>query len=138
MLTARRLQTATLLRNGKVLVVGGFGEHGALSNAELYDPVAKSWAAAASLTPRRWGHTATLLNNGKVLVVGGTTNDKVSLADAQLYNPDTGTWKSVVPLDRPQQPYGDIAFRRQSAGGGRTQRACGQRRNIRPGKRRME
>lgn len=98
MLTARRLQTATLLRNGKVLVVGGFGEHGALSNAELYDPVAKSWAAAASLTPRRWGHTATLLNNGKVLVVGGTTNDKVSLADAQLYNPDTGTWESVGPL----------------------------------------
>ncbi len=39
-----------------------------LASAELYDPVADTWKAAASLTTAREGHTATLLGNGGVVV----------------------------------------------------------------------
>jgi len=41
----RREHSSTLLPNGKVLVVGGYGTYGAPSNAELYDPAARSWSA---------------------------------------------------------------------------------------------
>src|SRR5262249_7044591 len=70
--TARFAQTATLLANGKVLVVGGTSDGTtALSSAELYDPGTNTWSAAGSLGTARDGHTATLLANGKVLVTGG-------------------------------------------------------------------
>src|SRR4051794_29374402 len=68
MVSPRSSHTATLLRNGKVLVAGGADDAGELSSAELYDPVSKTWTATASLSGRRSGHTATLLRSHKVLV----------------------------------------------------------------------
>jgi len=67
----RQNHTATLLSNGKVLVVGGDGVTGVLASAELYDLTSDSWSSAGALITARTGHTATLLSNGKVLVVGG-------------------------------------------------------------------
>ena len=63
--------SATLLNNGKVLILGGRQAHNSLSSAELYDPVSGAWTATGSLATGRRIHTATLLPNGKVLVVGG-------------------------------------------------------------------
>ncbi len=60
-----------MLPNGKVLVAGGYGNGGALTSAELYDPASGSWTATGSLNTARDVHTATLLPNGKVLVAGG-------------------------------------------------------------------
>ena len=60
--------TATLLQNGKVLLVGGQSRAGVnLSSVELYDPAAGSAVAAASLSAPRAFHTATLLADGSVL-----------------------------------------------------------------------
>ncbi|HDR8961296.1 Kelch repeat-containing protein [Burkholderia vietnamiensis] len=70
----RRGHTATLLPNGKVLVVGGrmAGSNGdATAMAELFDPVKDTWVAVAPMRNARYGHSATLLRSGKVLVVVG-------------------------------------------------------------------
>jgi len=68
--TARRDHTATLLPNGKALVVGGHGSsNGSLASAELYDPVTNAWTAVGTLATARARHTATLLAKGKVPVV---------------------------------------------------------------------
>ena len=74
--TPRRDHTATVLQNGKVLVVGGSGNTGYLASAELYDPASHTWTTAGAGTPNtpRAFHTATLLPSGKVLVVGGFNN----------------------------------------------------------------
>src|SRR4051794_33219221 len=69
--TTRVNHTATLLPNGKVLVVGGSGNSGVTSGAELYDPALGTWTITASLQTKRYLHSATLLPNGKVLVAGG-------------------------------------------------------------------
>src|SRR5262249_15604990 len=57
----RSSHTATLLANGKVLVVGGD------ETAELYNPTTGTWSFTGSLATGRGGHTATLLLNGEVL-----------------------------------------------------------------------
>ena len=75
--TAHSSHTATLLGNGKVLVVGGGAfevRQGQYSTdiAELYDPITNSWTVTKPLVQgRRVFHTSTLLSNGTVLVVGG-------------------------------------------------------------------
>jgi hypothetical protein len=73
---ARWLHTATLLQDGRVLIVGG--AHGigiddmSLNTAEIYDPTSGTFALTASLANPTAMHTATLLANGQVLVAGGT------------------------------------------------------------------
>jgi len=93
--TARWAHTATLLSNGKVLVVGGYGVDGPLKNAELFDPATGTWRSAGNLNNARVGHTATLLANGKVLVTGGVDSYKTS----ELYDPATQTWSDTGGLN---------------------------------------
>jgi hypothetical protein len=79
---ARSGHIATLMPDGKVLVVGG---NEFISNAELYDPLTKTWTATANLQKGRYVFSATLLNNGSVLVVGGL-GVAGPLSDVELHN----------------------------------------------------
>jgi N-acetylneuraminic acid mutarotase len=100
LLTPRSRHTATLLPNGKVLVVGGDNNAGfhSLSSAELYDPATGTWTATGSPGTPRFRHTATLLPNGKVLVAGGDNEMDGVLSSAQLYDPVSGTWTPTGSL----------------------------------------
>jgi len=99
--TGREEHTATLLRNGKVLIAGGTDGRGkVLASAELYDPVRDRWTPAGSMGETRIGHTATLLPSGKVLVVGGLVMPfpAPSLASTELYDPATNAWSIGAPM----------------------------------------
>jgi N-acetylneuraminic acid mutarotase len=98
--TKRIWHTATRLENGKILIAGG--DYGELIGAELFDPINGTWTVTGSLKVGRYAHTATLLENGMVLVVGGSDDgDFVStLASAELYDPNTGTWSLTGSLNR--------------------------------------
>ena len=97
MKAARASHTATLLANGKVLVLGGRNSNNiAISSAELYDPATGLWSTTGSLTNARYDHTATLLSNGKVLVAGGYNNGY--LTSAELYDPTSGQWNRIGSL----------------------------------------
>ena len=101
---ARRVFTATLLRNGKVIVAGGSDDTrtNALSSAELYDPATGIWSITGNLITARGDHTANLLPNGKVLVVGGFVDYQSGQVthSAELYDPTVGTWSNTGQLSR--------------------------------------
>jgi hypothetical protein len=81
----RRSHTATLLENGKVLIVGGDNQNGIVSQAEIFDPVSQVSALAAALITPRTDHSATRLSDGRVLVIGG--RDQIaSLQSTELYD----------------------------------------------------
>ena len=90
----RTQHTLTLLKDGKVLVTGGW-DYGwqSFTSAELYDPAAGTWSFTASMNETRVAHTATRLQDGRVLVTGGKDNSKFNpQASAELYDPLTETW----------------------------------------------
>ena len=98
--TGRYFHTATLLPNGKVLIVGGIGTNGVLNSAELYDPAARTWRGTGSLNSAGIArHSATLLPNGKVLVAGGIRRDNSFGNIAELYDPLTERWASTGNLN---------------------------------------
>jgi N-acetylneuraminic acid mutarotase len=109
--TPVRGQTATLLPNGTVLVAGGSNSTGTTADAEIYDPASGTWTPTASLPMSIQGHTATLLLNGTVLVAGGesidvSTGAGAATANAEIYDPATGTWTPTGNLLTPLQNQG--------------------------------
>jgi len=97
---ARLFPTATLLVDGRVLVVGGrYGPTGPLlKSAELFHPSTNTWSPVPDMSRGRIQHAATLLANGKVLVTGGVDAQDARIAAAELYDPVTNTWSSAGSL----------------------------------------
>jgi len=94
---ARLNHTATVLSDGRVLVVGGSGKNGEILNScEIYNPVTRKWTFVDSLNIARYEHSATLLPNGKVLVAGGRSGPYSWLSrTCEVYNPELNAWTLV-------------------------------------------
>ncbi len=92
MTMARSSHQATLLPDGKVLIVG----HGFDSSAEIYDPATGTFTAAGQRTNQAFffATAAVLLPNGKVLIAGypGLVD---GLASAELYDPSTKSFTAT-------------------------------------------
>ena len=107
MVSARQNYTATLLSNGKVLLVGGNDGSNASASAELFDPSNNSFAlSGGSLQTARWSHTATLLPSGKVFITGGWDSTNQALASAELYDPSTDSFSTITsPMITPRADF---------------------------------
>jgi Galactose oxidase, central domain len=91
MTTSRREHTATLLKDGRVLITGGIGEQNKpIASAELYDPATNTFKAIGDMTVARTFQSATPLRDGRVLIAGGTDASDQALATAELYDPVSG------------------------------------------------
>jgi hypothetical protein len=121
--TARALHTATLLKDGRVLVAGAehadtsFGwpepfQAGILASAEVYDPSTRKWSTTGDMTIARSQQLAAILPNGKVLVAGGigpvSATEHGLLASSELYDPSSGRWSPTGVLGTPRA-YGGTA-----------------------------
>ena len=95
-------QTALLLPDGRVLMVGG------APAAELYDPRTGTFSKT-SLTAKR-DATVALLRDGRVLITGGTKDldgQKRSIASAWIYDPTKDVLTPIGSMTSPR--YGHTA-----------------------------
>ena len=110
MVTAVVSHTATLMPDGKVLVVGGRAYVGTVDSAsrtaQLYNPATGLWNREGNLIGARMDHSAVLLPNGKVLVAGGFGNNV--LASAELYDPVTATWTATGSMATARLSHGAV------------------------------
>lgn len=102
---ARDSHQAVLLRDGRVLVIGGTvstgdGTYAGLALCEIFDPHSGTWTATGSMARPRWNNTATVLADGAVLVTGGGWSGMVAgwvyntHGDwtTERFDPATGIW----------------------------------------------
>lgn len=97
MADARSHFAATVLQDGRVLVIGGLsttttGKTRLLNTAEIYNPASGRWSSTGSMTYGRSDFTATLLADGRVLVAGGGDNT------TEIYYPSTATFIPGPPM----------------------------------------
>lgn len=127
MLTARRLHTASVLLDGRVLIVAGRTTGGGTgvgtANCEIYDPVANTVTATGAITAAMRSMAQYTLSTGHVLVAGGSIDPSVGQTAAYLWRPDTGLWSlagsiSAAKTLRHIPFYHEMSGRRIIAGGG--------------------
>lgn len=112
---ARHAHTATVLPDGRVLVLGGFGDFGTLASAEIYDPASRTFEPGGAIAGPRRSHSASALSDGQVLVAGGMGNELDAALAIEIYDPALGsatdagtliearTWHSATTV-----PGGDV------------------------------
>jgi hypothetical protein len=103
---------ATLLEDGRVLVVGGrtssYDEATRSwffvpTGAEVYDPATRTWSLTAPMNVSRvYGIHAIRLLDGRVLVLGGESLTKDLEGSAEVFDPATGTWTRTANLVVPR------------------------------------
>jgi N-acetylneuraminic acid mutarotase len=93
--------------NGKMYVIGGWGEGKARGVNYEYDPATDKWAKKRSM-PRPAHHAALAAMNGKIYVIGGFVAPQETgipvggawepIDDVWEYDPAADSWKTLAPL----------------------------------------
>lgn len=112
----RALHATVMLHDGRVLICGGTSNAnvgGVLDSAEIYDPVAGTFTRTGDMVDGRQGHTATVLDNRQVLIAGGSKNIgfRSELASAEIYDPNSGTFRSVGAMSSPREGHSATLLR---------------------------
>jgi len=101
LLTARCLQAAAALPDGRIFVIGGKTAVGGtiLASAEVYTPSANTWAPVASLPTARGYLSAATAVDGRIFAFGGLTGGPgTESAVVEAYTPGTNTWAPMASM----------------------------------------
>jgi hypothetical protein len=98
---------ATLLGDGRVLVVGGVPSASScepVGSAEVYDPSTDRWSTTSDVpVPVGRGTLAVSLKDGRVLISGGGTACGAVYSSAALFDPSSNAWSKTASMEAPVQ-----------------------------------
>jgi hypothetical protein len=98
-----------LLKDGRILVVGGFGGSGSaigIANAEIFDPFNNTWKSVPNMAYKRWYPTATTLSDGRILVTAGwQTSAHTNAGVSEIYDSVSNTWTQLTNANNPFETY---------------------------------
>ena len=97
MVVSRSHPSATLLQDGRVLIVGGTAAYGFFYAAEVYNPATNAFTSIGPTLPMTSGQSATRLQDGRVLIVGGGSGSFIDdveqpLGSTLIFDPTAGTF----------------------------------------------
>ena len=91
-----------VLADGRLFVAGGHDHNTpkkqdpiGVAEADLYDPIARSWTPVPSMQQKRWYPTNVGLPNGKTLVFGGHESPSVPSHTVEEYDATTNTMRTL-------------------------------------------
>ncbi|PYN76960.1 MAG: hypothetical protein DMD96_24525 [Candidatus Rokuibacteriota bacterium] len=97
------------LADGRVLVAGGHIENFiGLRDANMFNPVTRTWLSLPSMAYPRWYPTAVVLPDGRALVMAGDTTCEGCTADVpEIYDPVSNTWSQfpAAAISFPEYPH---------------------------------
>jgi hypothetical protein len=96
--------SAVMLRPGVVMKSGGFSV--ATKTTEVIDftnALVPQWVQVGDMAFERHDHNLTLLPDGTVLATGGHDASGVPVLEAELFDPSTGTWTTLAPMQTPRR-----------------------------------
>lgn len=95
-LLAGRADFDTVVSNGSLYAIGGYGSSGYTYSIEKYDDSTASWVEVTSIPNEVNGFSVVGVANN-IYIIGGYI-DNTYLNDVQIYNTSTGTWTTGTPM----------------------------------------
>jgi len=103
--------TASLLKDGRVLVTGGHDGRTKtpFASCEIYDPARDIWEITTPMNFGRGYHGGALLKDGRYLVSGGfSAPGQPDRSDSEVYDPETKTWTMQSDLYFPRHNHESV------------------------------
>ena len=104
-LPAPRQEVAVAALDGRVFVIGGFGEGGEpMASVDVYDPATNEWESRAPL-PAPTHHAAAAVAAGRLYVIGGYTGGRLRWTASETvyqYDPARDSWATRAPMPTPR------------------------------------
>jgi RHS repeat-associated protein len=99
-------QTATLLPDGRSLLIGGESDNGATDATAISDPRSgEPIPLKSKLHQARAWHSATMLPDGRVLIVGGIGNNGQIVRSAEVFDPQTQSFNLLPASEGAARAY---------------------------------
>lgn len=94
MISPRTLHSMVVMKNGDVLLVGGFGKTKVVVEAEVFHPATNTFSSVGALARPRYDCVASALQDGRAIVLGGQSLTG-HYADGEIFDPMTSSFTRV-------------------------------------------
>jgi hypothetical protein len=107
----RVCHAAIRLRDGRVLIAGGWTGDGVTATAEIFNPASGRFEAAGNMQVPRMSPVVVTLPDGRIVIIGGQSAVGVPSASAELFDPASATFSAAGTMHEPRGAHVAVVLR---------------------------